>query len=168
MEKWFLELREKLLERGDFWCQWLQRRIQSLLSLERVFCAWYLTSYQCYPLVTSIRGQSMKENGEHGTLVSLQDRVQQDESGFRGANERSEVLFPTSFSVTQLNVNRLLKVSDRWTFSIWKRSKSDRQTSPKQVKRGKSEGADYVVKKNLKKEFRGHIEQTKNKTDIQR
>lgn len=79
-----------------------------------------------------------------------------------GANERSEVLFPSSFSVTVLNVNRLLKVQDRWTFSTWKRSKSDRQTNPKQVNRGKSEGVDYVVKKNFKKEFRGHMEQTKN------
>lgn len=86
-----------------------------------------------------------------------------------GANERSEVLLPSSFSVTLLNVNRLLKVQDRWTFSTWKRSKSDRQTSPKQVNRGKSEGVDYVVKKNFKKEFRGHMEQTKKiKTDIQR
>lgn len=30
------------------------------------------------------QSQSMKENGEHGTLVSLQDRVQHDESGFPG------------------------------------------------------------------------------------
>lgn len=162
MEKWFLELREKLLERGDFGWQWLQRSMQSLLRWERVFSAWYLTFYQCYPLVTSNRGQNIKEDGEHGTLVSLQDRVQQDWEWIPGANERSEVLFPSSFSVTLLNVNRLLKVQDRWTFSTWKRSKSDRQTNPKQVNRGKSEGVDYVVKKNFKKEFRGHMEQTKN------